>query len=131
MNPKYVAKKSKLRAFTPLRILFFWLIIPIFVIIYNMIRLSKETIEFYEDKVVQRSGIIAKKEKRAAFTGVLGVSISQSVMGRMFNYGDVHIDIPGKWDISTDGIKNPRDLQNYLETHLVKVNANTVNTMLG
>ena len=131
MNPEYVAKKSKLHAFTPLRILFFWLIIPIFVIIFDMIKLSKETIEFYEDKVIQRSGIISKKEKRAAFTGVLGVSISQSVMGRMFNYGDVRIDIPGTWDINTYGIKAPRDLQNYLETRLVKTNSNAVNTMLG
>lgn len=131
MKPEYIAKKSALKALTPLRILFFWLIIPLFVIIVNIIRLKCESIEFYADKVVQRKGIIFKSEKRASFNGVMGISINQSLFGRMFNFGDVHIDIAGRWDVTTDGIKNPYELQNYLETRLIKTNPTAINTLVG
>lgn len=131
MSPEYVAKKSALKALTPLLILFFWLIIPLIVIIYNIIKLKNDYIEFYSDKIIQYSGIISKHEKRSTFPGVVGISVNKSIFGRMFNYGDLHIDIVGKWDINTDGIINPDALKNYLENRLVKTADNTVNTLIG
>ena len=61
-----------------------------------------------------------KTERKPFFIGVLGVDVYQSLFGRLFNYGDVYIDIAGKWDISTNGIKNPYALQEYLETRLIR-----------
>ena len=120
MAPEYIAKKSAWRAFTPFRILFIWLIIPLFLIIYDIVKLKSETIAFYSNKVVQRRGILSKNRKKAVFIGVLGVDVYQSLFGILFNYGDVYIDIAGKWDISTNGIKNPYALQEYLETRLIR-----------
>lgn len=115
MTPLYVAKKSCLRAFTPLRILFFWLIIPTILILIDIIQLKNETVEFYEDHILVKSGVLSKKQRRSVFSGVYSVSIDQSVFGRMFNYGDVRIDVPGKWDVNTDGIKDPDALSHFLE----------------
>ncbi len=95
MTPIYTVRKSACRAFTPLRILFIWLIIPLIVIIVRIIQLKCEIIEFYPDKIIQRSGWLSKKEKRSAFTGVMGVSVSLGIMGRLFHYGDVNVDVAG------------------------------------
>ena len=115
MTPLYVAKKSCLRAFTPLRILFFWLIIPTILILIDIIQLKNETIEFDEDYVLVKSGVLSKRQRRSVFSGVHSVSIDQSLFGRMFNFGDVYVDVRGNWDIATDGIKNPEALSHFLE----------------
>ncbi len=94
MAPEYIAKKSAWRAFTPFRILFIWLIIPLFLIIYDIVKLKSETIAFYSNKVVQRRGILSKNRKKAVFIGVLGVDVYQSLFGRLFNYGDVILILP-------------------------------------
>ena len=131
MEPLFIVRKSVCRAFTPLRILFIWLIIPLLVIIVRIIQLRCETIEFYSDKIIKRSGIFFKKEKRSAFTGVMGVSVSQGIMGRMFGYGDVHVDVAGKWDIRTNGVKNPHALQDFLEEFLINKNSTLVTTVMN
>jgi len=128
MTPLYVAKKSCLRAFTPLRILFFWLIIPTILILIDIIQLKNETVEFYEDHILVKSGVLSKKQRRSVFSGVYSVSIDQSVFGRMFNYGDVRIDVPGKWDVNTDGIKDPDALSHFLEG---KITAKGTVSILG
>ena len=131
MTPEYIAKKTAWRAVTPLRVLFFWLIIPLLVIIVHLIQLKCETIEFYADRVVQRESVLAKKTTQAAFNGVIGVSVDQSIIGRIFNYGDVKIDIVGKWDIDTQGISNPKALQRYLEGKLIRTYPYATNTIIG
>lgn len=128
MTPLYVAKKSCLRAFTPLRILFFWLIIPTILILIDIIQLKNETVEFYEDYILVKSGVLSKKQRRSVFSGVYSVSIDQSVFGRMFNYGDVRIDVPGNWDVNTDGIKDPDALSHFLEG---KITAKGTVSILG
>ena len=124
MQPQYVAVKSKLTAFTPLNIIclifLFWTIIPIIYIVIRMIQKSYDIIEFYEDSVVVKKGWIAKSERKSRFDGVVSVAISQSIMGAIFNFGDLEVDTYGKWDISTDGIANPRGLKEYLESRVGK-----------
>ena len=119
-QPNYVAKKSAWAAVTLLRILFFWLIIPLVIMVIDILAKKCEKIEFYDDYVVVKSGIIAKKEKRAALIGIVGISVSQTIKGRIFGYGDVHIDIVGKWDVHTEQIANPNGLKNYLEPLISK-----------
>jgi len=46
----------------------------------------------------------------------------------MFNYGDVRIDVPGKWDVNTDGIKDPDALSHFLEG---KITAKGTVSILG
>lgn len=118
-TPIYVAKKSAWKAVTPFRILFCWLIIPLFAMIAQIISLKNENIEFYEDSIITKKGIVSKDESRFAFSGVIGVSVKQGVGGRIFNYGDVKVDIVGRnWDIDTKGIHNPQALKQFLETRI-------------
>ena len=131
MIPEYIAKKSAWKAVTPLRILFFWLIIPLLVLIVDLIHLKCETIEFYADRVVQREGVLSKRTTQAAFNGVLGVSVNQSLFGRIFDYGDVKIDIVGKWDIDTQGISNPKELQRYLEYRFIRTYPYATHAIIG
>ncbi len=116
---KYQVKKSIWAAVTPLCLLFFWLVIPLIIMIFRMIRNANETIEFYDDKVIQKSGVLSKRETSNVFAGVLAVSVEQSIIGRILGYGNVHIDIQGKWDINTNGVKDPRALKAYLESRVV------------
>lgn len=119
MSPEYVATKSAWGAVTFLRVVFFWLIIPLIVMICHIVILKHEKIEFYHNQIVVKSGVLSKKQRKSAFMGVLSVSTEQSLFGRIFKYGDVRVDVPGKWDVNTTGISDPQALANYLETRIV------------
>ena len=119
MVPEYVATKSAWKAVTFLRVVFFWLIVPLIIMIGHIIILKNEVIEFYPNQIVVKSGVLNKKQRKTAFIGVLSVSTEQSLIGRLFNYGDVKVDVPGKWDINTEGVSNPQGLAEYLETRIV------------
>lgn len=115
MRPNYVARKTAWCAVKPMRVIFFWLIIPLIIMIVDIIAKKKEVIEFYDDKIVTKKGILSRSETTSAFVGVLSVSVNQSLLGRIFDYGNVKVDAVGRWDIATDGIKNPGGLKKYLE----------------
>ena len=119
-TPNFVAKKSAWAAVTLLRVLFFWLIIPLIIMIIDIMVKKSERIEFYDDYIIQRSGVLSKKEKRSAMVGIMGVSVSQTVGQRIFGYGDVVVDIVGKWNINTNDIANPNALKEYLEPLISK-----------
>ena len=119
MEPLYVAKKSKLCSFSLLRILFCWLIVPIIFIIIDMLKTNVEKVEFYDKKVTERNGLISKDEKETTFKGVVSVTVKQSFWGRIFNFGDVHIDLVGKNNLYLEKIANPYDLKKFLETKII------------
>ena len=116
VQPNYVMKKSAWSVVRPWHILLSFLIVPLFIMIYKIINIKDETISFYNNKVVQRSGIISKHEKTNILTHVLSVSVHQTLWGRIFNYGNITVDVMGQWDIDMRGIKNPRKAKEYLET---------------
>ena len=128
MKPEYVATKSAWGAVTFLRVVFFWLIIPLIVMICHIVILKNERIEFYQNQIVVKSGVLTKKQRKSTFTGVLNVSIEQSLFGRIFNYGTLSVDVPGRWDVNTKGISNPQALVDYLETRIVS-GANTTHVI--
>lgn len=128
MKPDYVAKKSILgecggKIF--ICILFCWLIVPIFLMIYMIIEVKKFRIEFYKDKVIMHRGFLHTEERQSILTTIVGVRINRSIAGNIFNYGDVVVDMVGRWDIDTRAIKDPVALKNYLES--VMTNAGTKN----
>lgn len=128
MEPDYVAKKSILgecggKIF--ICILFCWLIVPIFLMIYMIIEVKKFRIEFYKDKVIMHRGFLHTEERQSILTTIVGVRINRSIAGNIFNYGDVVVDMVGRWDIDTRAIKDPVALKNYLES--VMTNAGTKN----
>lgn len=118
MNPNYVAKKSIASVVSIWLILFSWLIIPLFIQIARIISTKCYSIEFYDNKIVVKSGWLSTSEKQSVFKGVYSVSVSRSLKGRIFNYGNVSVDCPGYWDIDTNGIKDPNGLKAYLQEHI-------------
>ena len=118
MEPNYVAKKSVAPVLSFWLIIFFWLVIPLIIQIARILSAKCYSIEFYDNKIVVKSGVLNKKERQSVFGGVYSVSVSQSFMGRIFNYGSIQVDCPGRWDIDTVGIKDPSALKKYLENYI-------------
>ena len=115
VKPNYVIRRSGWSVVRPWHILLFFLIIPLIIMIIKIINVKDDTISFYHNKVVHRSGILSKNEKTTILTRVLSVTVKQSFWGRIFNYGTIYVDVVGKWDINMTGVKNPMEAKRYLE----------------
>ena len=115
MTPNYIAKKSILPAFTFLRVLFFWLIIPTIIIIADIIKRKHYSIEFYNDYVMVKKGVFQKDELKSIFPRIISVSTRISIWG----YGDVIIDTVGKNDLDLTQMANPKELRAYLQSNMV------------
>ena len=112
----YVIRKSAWGVIKWWHILFGFLIIPLLIMLWDIINIKDETISFYGNKVVHKSGILNRHERVTIMTPVLSVTVNQTFLGRILNYGDINVDIyGGKWDINTEGIKSPRKAKKYLE----------------
>lgn len=119
MQPNFVAKKSVMSELSFWKILSCILIIPIFILVFRIIAVKKFRIEFYDDKIVTYKGLINTSKKQCVFMGVTASSVSQNMFGHIFNYGDVTVDCVGKWDVDTTYIKNPGELDAYLQTKII------------
>ena len=126
MKPNYVAKKSMLSELSIWCVLFFWLVIPLIIQIARFLMVANYAVEFYDDKIVVKSGVLNKQERQSVFAGVYSVVISQSLFGRMLDYGDISVDCPGKWDVDTYGIKNSQGLKQYLEAKITSRGMNSI-----
>lgn len=134
MEPNYVAKKSVFgecggKIF--LCILLCWLIVPIFIMIYMIVKTKKFRLEFYKDKVIMRRGIVNTQESHSILTTIVGVRINRSMAGNIFNYGDVIVDMVGRWDIDTTAIKDPVSLKNYLEAIMNQADTANLNQFIA
>ncbi len=118
-RPHIIARKSLLPAFKFWRILFFWLIIPLIMIIVDVVKLKHQYVEFYPTYVVKRRGVFNKTEEKCMFPKVLSCNVHRTFWGRVFNYGDIEIDAIGKWDVDLTNIKRPLYVRKYLENHFI------------
>ena len=126
MTPNYTVKKSVMCSLSLWLILFSWLVIPLIVQICRIISAMSYSVEFYDNKVVVKSGVFNKDERQVMFIGVNAVSIHQTLGGRIFGYGDVYVDCRGEWDVDTNGIKNPAGLKRYVESKISGAGVRTV-----
>ena len=134
MEPNYVAKKSifgECGGKIFLCILLCWLIVPIFIMIYMIVKTKKFRLEFYKDKVIMRRGIVNTQESHSILTTIVGVRINRSMAGNIFNYGDVIVDMVGRWDIDTTAIKDPLSLKNYLEAIMNQAGTANLNQFIA
>ncbi len=123
---QYVAKRSVIPHIKLWTVLLFWLVIPLFILIADIIIVKCDTLEFHENKIITKTGVFNKHQTQSLFAGVYSVTVYQSFLGRIFNYGDIKIDCPGKWDVDTTGIKNPHGLRRYLEKRLASTELNNI-----
>ncbi|MBO4962163.1 MAG: PH domain-containing protein, partial [Clostridia bacterium] len=122
MSPKYVVKKSVAREFTFFRCVFFFLIFPLVILITKIILAKKDVVEFYDDHVIEKSGVVNITENRTSLVGVTGVTVNQSLKGRMFKYGDITCDLVGGKKLYLYGVKNPTEIKNFLQDNFIDVN---------
>lgn len=116
VKPNYVMKKSAWSVIRPWHLLLFFLIVPLIIMIVKIINIKDDKILFYNNKVVQQSGVFSKYEKTNVLTRVLSVTVKQTFWGRLFNYGTVKVDVVGEWDINMSGVKDPMGAKAFLET---------------
>ena len=55
--------------------------------------------EFYEDRIIEKYGLIARFEKQTPMTPIIGVYMEQSFWGRIFDYATITLEKIGstKW----------------------------------
>lgn len=128
MQPNYVAKKSLWLALSFWNVALFWLVVPLIIIICKIVVLKFQQVEFYDQRVIKKSGVFSKKERQFVFTSVVSVSVDQSFWGRIFNYGDVRVDLIGKGIITANGISRPNELKAFVEQYISNENLQQIVT---
>ena len=118
-RPHIVARKSIVPAFKHWYTFFIWTIIPLIPIIWQIIVLKSQYVEFYDSFVIKKKGVFNKTEERCMFPKVLSCNVYRSFWGRVFNYGDIQVDAIGKWDVDLTYIKKPKYIRKYLDNHFI------------
>lgn len=91
--------------------------VGVVVIVLSVLVAHAYRIEIYDDHILVHEGLLNVRERRSILTPIVGTSVSQSLWGRFFHYGDVKIDKQGSgWDISTDDISKPEEFKRFLES---------------
>lgn len=124
MEAKYTAKRSSLFDFSFFMCILLTVLGLIPGIIYILVKIlsaNSYQVIFYDDKYIVKSGIINTHEDESVFKGILAVSIDQSLKGKMFNFGDVKVDVVGANNITLCGVKDPKALKKYLQTRKVNI----------
>ena len=129
--PEYVAVKSPFydMNFLVCIVLCILGVIPgVIYIIYHVIEAKHNLVEFYSDKYVRKSGVFNTVEKEIVFMGVLSVTLTQPLAGKILGYGTVTADVAGKHDLSFAGVKEPNALKDYLLTR--KIGAGSIRHLM-
>ena len=103
------------------------LIIPLIILIFKIISIKSYTLTIDGTKITERGGIFNKYDHQTLLTNVVGVDVSQTFSGRIFGYGNVHVDLVGKRDLWLNGIKQPDKLKEFLQQY---VNTENLSTLL-
>lgn len=127
MNEMMEVKRSVWAEMTFLKVILFWLIIPIIVAIVvaknYVVKISKTTI-------LVESGVFNKNKEEYAVAGITNISVSQSFWGRICNYGTLDISLAGNKRVSLMGIKGPNEVKLFLNEKLTKT-ANATHTLVN
>jgi hypothetical protein len=94
-------------------------LIPLTSFIVHVILLRSVYVEFYDSFVIKKRGVFNKTEEKCMFPKVLSCNVYRSFWGRVFNYGNIQVDVIGKWDIDLTNIKRPLFVRKYLENHFI------------
>jgi uncharacterized membrane protein YdbT with pleckstrin-like domain len=84
--------------------------------IYEYLRLRAIEQGVTNKRVVYKTGIIGRKSEEMKLTSIETVEISQGVMGRIFNFGDVKITGRGTSDLVFRGISDPLTVKRQIES---------------
>lgn len=114
---EYVITKSAWKAFDFWGILMAITVIPI---IIRILVLKSDRTYFYENRIISRYGMLSKHETETAFVGVSAISVDQSLLGRILGFGNISIDVIGKWRVTIKGAKKPMKAKEFLTKYIVE-----------
>ena len=131
MEAEYTAVKSAFSKFSFLLcfVLLLLFIVPgVIYVICKIITAKHCTVEFYADKYIVKSGVFNTRGDEVIFKGVLSVTSRESLRGKIFGFGDVTADMPGRKNLYLEGVKNPEALKRYLQGR--RIEAKNVDHMI-
>ena len=111
--PSMVIAGMKLELWTI--ILAAWTLFFLIAMIWTLIIIRCNYVEFYDSYVIQKKGVIFRESKKTIFPQITSVKTTRT----FFGYGDVIIDVVGPWDVDLTKIKRPEDVREYLVDHMV------------
>ncbi len=107
-------------------------LIPVIVVLETILEAVKNEIRIYDKYIITRKGLINVKETRSVMTPIIGISVEQSVTGKIFNYGNVKIDKIGKgWDVDFKYIKKPDQFKMFLQDMMEKNDLSNTTMIMG
>lgn len=73
-------------------------------------------------EVYKKQGLVSRTVKNIALDKVQNTSFTQSVMGRLFSYGNVHIDTAGSGgtEMVFDSVGDPESVVGHITRHIDK-----------
>ena len=110
-------KRSTWAEMTLLKVLFFWLIIPIVV---AAVVAKHYVVNITDKKIIVKSGVFNTSDSEYALAGVTQINVSKSFWGGICNYGTVTISLAGNKSVTLDGICNANGVKKFIENQLHK-----------
>jgi uncharacterized membrane protein YdbT with pleckstrin-like domain len=99
----------------------FLAIIGILVIVYVVLLRESTKYVITNQRVAVRAGIITKNFKDLSFLHITAVTVTQGIVGRIFNFGDIYIKTAGsslRWDIRYFAVQDPVSVKKMMESHV-------------
>lgn len=96
-----------------------------------LIKCKHNTVEFYDTYLILKSGVFNTKEIQQPITKISRVSMTQSLGGKIWNYGNIHIDFVGKNDFQLGSVKNPKALKDYIENLIASTDYEKVTQVIA
>ena len=110
-------RRSVWAEMTFLKVLFFWLIVPVIV---AAVVAKHYRVTILDKTIVVKSGVFNKENSEYAVAGITQITVSQSFFGRIFHYGTVMISLAGNKNVSLEGIINPYGVKKFIEDKLLQ-----------
>lgn len=110
-------RRSVWAELTFLKIILFWLIIPIIVAVVVALHYR---VSITEKSITIRNGVFSVSKHEYAVAGITEINVYQSFFGRIFNYGTVNIALAGNKQVSLSEIIDPNKVKEFIEAKLEK-----------
>jgi len=97
-------------------------VIEMIIIIVVVLKWVNLYYEIREDEIIERHGIISVNENAHSFRNFAAISISQGIIGRIFNYGTLKLYNPAiDHSLTLRKIGSPQKYKNFLINKLPKM----------
>ncbi len=90
------------------------------ILILNVVLACTNNLYFFTDRhIIKRTGILHVNEEMYHYDNIRSITVNQSWIGKVLNYGDIVLKISASGgyqdDIVLTGIENPKKYQSFLE----------------